>query len=114
MPDNDGLAKNRQEMLRRLLDIEREAADITRDADERAQKVISDAKQSAGGVLGGSRSGAQKKAESLIQEANTEADEQADRLLDETDAEIEAWRKQFEKNMNKAVSRLVDWVTAKQ
>lgn len=71
-----------QESLRRSLEIEYDAQDLMRAADERAEELVSNAKQKAGGILAGARTRAQKEAETLIQEAKAEAEEEAGQLLE--------------------------------
>lgn len=101
-----------QESLRRLLEIEDDAQDLMRAADERAEERISKAKQKAGSILGGARTGAQKEAETLIQEAKAEAEEEAEQLLENANSEVEALGERAERNMEEAASLLVAWVTA--
>jgi vacuolar-type H+-ATPase subunit H len=100
--------------LRRLLEIEEKAQRVVRDAGERADEILAEAKQRAGGILGGTRSGVDRQAEALIKQARAETEAQAGQLLQEAEAETETMRRRAEKNLDEAVAHVVAWLTAER
>lgn len=98
--------------LRKLLALEQGAQEKIRTAEEQSAEILIKARETAGGILGGTRTGAEKQADKLVEQAESETQQQVTGIINQAQAQAAELLEQAQSRQDELVKLLVSWITA--
>ena len=103
-----------QERVAQVLDIERQALQVHRDAEQRAEKILDKARDDAAQLHKQTLAAAHEEADQMLEQAREDAKAKRQRILAQAEQKAKEFEASAEPNHDRAVNFVVDQVAGRE